>query len=149
MLRLTRLQRKQTNTMRIVMGLYYYFPYVSGLSVYTKHLAEALVEHNYEVTVITSCYDRSLDKEQTMNGVRVIRVPVLLRFNKGVIMPTFVPMLYQHGKKADILLLHLPLAEASVITRLLPGKVLINYICDIRLNGRGIAKTLLEYIAYQ
>ncbi|GAK57885.1 putative glycosyltransferase [Candidatus Vecturithrix granuli] len=135
--------------MRIVMGLYYYFPYVSGLSVYTKHLAEALVENGYEVTVITSCYDRSLDKEQTMNGVRVIRVPVLLRLNKGVLMPTFVPMLYQHGKKADILLLHLPLAEASVITRLFPRKVLINYICDIRLNGRGIGKTLLEYLAYQ
>ncbi len=121
---------KKRFDMKIVMGLYYYFPYVSGLSVYTKHLAEALAENGHEVTV-------------------VIRVPVFLRFNKGVLMPTFVPTLYRYGKTADILLLHLPLAEASIIARLLSAKVLINYICDIRLNGKGIAKTLLEYVTYQ
>jgi len=135
--------------MHIVMGLYYYFPYVSGLSVYTKYLAEAFAEKGHDVTVITSRYDRTLDLAQTMNGVKIIRVPVLLRVNKGVIMPMFVPILHQYGKKADVLLLHLPMAEAGLMARLLPNATLINYICDIRLNGKGVAKTLIEYVAYQ
>lgn len=134
--------------MKILMGLYYYFPYVSGLSVYTKNLAEGLVEKGHTVTVITSRYDASLDTAQTIHGVDIVRVPVWFKLNKGVIMPMFIPTMWKFGRTADVVVLHLPLTEASIITHLFPAKTVLNYICDVRLNGRGIMTTLLEIGVY-
>ena len=134
--------------MKIVMGLYYYFPYVSGLSVYTKNLAEALVERGHEITVITSRYDATFDREQQVNGVKIIRVPVIFRLNKGVIMPMFVPTMYAFGKTADVVMLHLPCAEAALVARLFPQKLIIKYHCDLRLSGRRLVTMLLESVAY-
>ena len=54
-----------------------------------KRLATALAQRGHQVTVLTSHYDQSLPAEEVIDGVRVVRAPVLLRISKGVIMPTF------------------------------------------------------------
>src|SRR5688572_3327165 len=72
-----------SDRMRILFALTYYRPHVSGLTIYVQRLAEALAERGHQVSVLTSQFDRTLPATELLNGVRVTRVPVALRLNKG------------------------------------------------------------------
>ena len=75
--------------MKILFALTYYRPYVSGPIIYVENLGRALVARGHEVTLLTSHYDVGLPHEEWLDGMRVVRVPVLFRLSKGVIMPSF------------------------------------------------------------
>ena len=75
--------------MKILFILTYYRPHVSGLTIYVERLATALAQRGHQVTVLTSQYSKDLSQTETVQGVRVVRVPVAWRLNKGVIMPGF------------------------------------------------------------
>jgi len=62
--------------MKILTVLTYYRPHTSGLTIYAERLARAFARRGHEVTVMTTQYDRSLPRDEMMDGVRVIRVPV-------------------------------------------------------------------------
>ena len=85
--------------MKILIELTYYRPHTSGLTIYAERLATALAGRGHQVTVLTSQYDKSLPREEMMEGVRVVRVPVLLRISKGVIMPTLGITRFAHGQR--------------------------------------------------
>jgi glycosyltransferase involved in cell wall biosynthesis len=122
--------------MRILTVLTYYRPHTSGLTIYAERLARAFVKRGHQVTVMTTRYDKSLPREEMMDGVRVIRVPVLLRISKGVIAPTFgliaTKLVWQH----DVVQLHLPQFDAPgvALRACLFGKpVVLTYHCDLLL----------------
>ena len=46
---------------KVLIGLTYYFPYISGLSQYAKLLAEGLVKDGYRVEIITSKFENKLE----------------------------------------------------------------------------------------
>ena len=75
--------------MKILTVLTYYRPHTSGLTIYAERLARAFAKRGHQVTVMTTQYDPSLPREETLDGVRIIRVPVAFRISKGVIAPTF------------------------------------------------------------
>ncbi len=83
--------------MRILTVLTYYRPHTSGLTIYAERLARAFVRRGHQVTVMTTQYDKSLPREEIMDGVRIIRVPVAVRISKGVLAPTFGLGLNQAG----------------------------------------------------
>ena len=72
-----------------------------------------------------------------MNGVRVVRVPVLLRISKGVIMPTFPKVATELIRQHDVLSVHLPQFEASLLAFLgrfvVRRPVILTYHCDLQL----------------
>jgi glycogen synthase len=70
--------------MKILTVLTYYRPHTSGLTIYAERLARAFVKRGHQVTVMTTQYDPSLPREEMMDGVKVIRVPVAARVSKGV-----------------------------------------------------------------
>ena len=94
--------------MRVLIALTYYRPHYSGLTIYSERLAKALAARGHEVTVLTSQFDKSLPLEETVDGVRVIRMPVLMRLSKGVIMPSIPFRAWKEIRKADVVNLHLP-----------------------------------------
>src|SRR5687768_14591676 len=98
--------------MRILLALTYYRPYVSGLTIYVERLGRALADRGHEVTVLTSQYAPELPREQRIDGVRVVRVPVAARISKGVIMPTFGLIATRLARQHDVLSIHLPQFDA-------------------------------------
>jgi glycosyltransferase involved in cell wall biosynthesis len=131
------------NRKKVLLVLYYYHPYVSGLSVYAKQIAEGLVERGYEVTVLTSRYDKTLP-EEVIGGVRIKRCPVWLTLGKGVIMPTFWLQMIQLGRHHDYINPHLPQADSGLASLFLPKKkMIVTYHCDINL-GDGLVNELVE-----
>ncbi len=69
--------------MRILVVLTYYRPHTSGLTIYAERLARALVLGGHEVTVLTSQFDKTLPREETSDGVKIIRTPFYLESAKA------------------------------------------------------------------
>jgi glycosyltransferase involved in cell wall biosynthesis len=127
------------------MPLYYYHPYVSGVSVCAKRVAEGLVKRGYSVTVVTSRHEKDLPKEEVINGVRVIRRPVLLKLGKGVIMPTFWFDIIRFARKNDYVNPHLPMADSGISALFIPKhKTVTTYQCDINLGGGVLDKVIAK-----
>ena len=126
--------------MKILEVLTYYRPHVSGLTIYVERLCEALAAQGHEVTVLTSRFDPSLPLEETVRGVKIIRVPVALRISKGVIMPTFGIKATRWARWADVMHLHLPQFDAPGLAlrgRILGRPVVLTYHCDLQLPTGG------------
>ena len=51
--------------MKILIGLTYYRPHVSGVTVYAQRLARGLAEKGHEVTVLTSPSRRSFSRRRS------------------------------------------------------------------------------------
>jgi hypothetical protein len=60
--------------MKILTVLTYYRPHTSGLTIYAERLARAFARRGHQVTVMTTQYDPSLLLEETMDGVKIVRV---------------------------------------------------------------------------
>ena len=129
--------------MKILQVLTYYRPHVSGLTIYVERLCRALVRQGHEVTVLTSQYENDLPREEMMDGVRIVRVPVAFRVSKGVIMPTFGHHATKLALWADIMHLHLPQFDAPGLAlrgRLMRRPVVLTYHCDLQLPQGGFNK---------
>jgi glycosyltransferase involved in cell wall biosynthesis len=101
-----------------------------------QRLATALVRRGHNVTVLTSQYDPSLPQREWMDGVYVVRAPVLARVSKGVLMPSFGWLASALAIQHDAMSLHLPQFDASGLAlrgRLFRQPVVLTYHCDLQL----------------
>ena len=120
--------------MKILTVLTYYRPHTSGLTIYAERLARAIAKHGHHVTVMTTQYDPSLPREETMDGVKVIRVPVAARVSKGVLAPTFGFVATKLVAQHDVVQLHLPQFDAPGVAfrgRLFGKPAVLTYHCDL------------------
>jgi glycosyltransferase involved in cell wall biosynthesis len=101
-----------------------------------ERLAKSLVKLGHEVTVLTSQYEKDLPNKEIVDGVKIVRAPVLFRISKGVIMPTFGWLAWKLVSSHDVVHLHLPQFDAAGVAFrgwLLKKPSLITYHCDLRL----------------
>ena len=122
--------------MKILTVLTYYRPHTSGLTIYAERLAQAFVKRGHQVTVMTTQYDPSLPREEMMDGVKVIRVPVLARVSKGVLAPTFGFVATKLAWQHDVVQMHLPQFDAPGVAfraRLFDKPAVLTYHCDVQL----------------
>jgi glycosyltransferase involved in cell wall biosynthesis len=120
--------------MRILIVLTYYRPHTSGLTIYAERLAKALARRGHQVTVMTSQFDKSLPRDEYMDEVHIVRVPVMFRLSKGVIMPTFGPLANKLVAENDWVQLHLPQFDAAGVAlrgRMAKKPTVITYHCDL------------------
>lgn len=136
--------------MRILFVLTYYRPHVSGLTIYVERLAKELARRGHSVTVLTSQYERQLTREETVDGVKVIRSPVLFRVSKGVIMPTFGFQATRLVRQHDVISLHLPQFDAAGVAargRLMKKPTTLTYHCDLTLPP-GIFNRVVNQVVH-
>jgi glycosyltransferase involved in cell wall biosynthesis len=122
--------------MHILTGLTYYRPNTSGLTIYAERLARAFARRGHQVTILTSQFDRSLPRFDCMEGVKVIRIPPLMRISKGLLMPAMPFEAWKLVRQADVVNLHMPQLDAAYIAwfgKLMKKPVVLTYHCDLRL----------------
>ena len=122
--------------MKIFIALTYYTPHISGLTVYAQRLAKALVIKGHQVKILTMQYDPNLPKNEVIDGVEIIRVPIIARISKGCIAPT----IGFHATKlclwADAVHLHMPQFDAAGIafrSKMLNKPTILTYHCDLKM----------------
>ncbi len=134
--------------MKILTVLTYYRPHTSGLTIYAERLARAFAKRGHEVTVMTTHFDPSLPLEENMDGVRIIRVPVLARVSKGVIAPTFGWVATKLAWEHDVVQMHLPQFDAPGVAlraRLFGKPAVLTYHCDVQLP-QGLFNRLVNTV---
>jgi glycosyltransferase involved in cell wall biosynthesis len=120
--------------MKILTVLTYYRPHTSGLTIYAERLARAFAKRGHQVTVMTTQFEPSLPREETIDGVKVIRIPVAARVSKGVIAPTFGWVATKLVAQHDVVQLHLPQFDAPGVAlrgRLFGKPAVLTYHCDL------------------
>jgi glycosyltransferase involved in cell wall biosynthesis len=85
---------------------------------------------------MTAQYDPSLPREENLDGVKIIRVPVMFRLSKGVIAPTFGWVATKLAADHDVVQMHLPQFDAPGVAlraRLFRKPAILTYHCDLLL----------------
>lgn len=120
--------------MKILLVLNYYYPYISGLSETVRMLAEGLSKNKgNKVTVLCSNHDKLVDRE-IINGVEVLRAPILFKISKGTVSLKFITMARKLSKEYDIVCLVTPMLESGLLFKLIDKKKLVMaYHCDVNL----------------
>jgi glycosyltransferase involved in cell wall biosynthesis/SAM-dependent methyltransferase len=101
--------------MNILVTLTYYHPHWTGLTAYAKRLAEGLAARGHRVTVLTSQHNKDLPLDETIGGVRVVRVPSVARISRTVIMPSYPATLARLLAEHDLVHVHTPMPETLLV----------------------------------
>jgi glycosyltransferase involved in cell wall biosynthesis len=123
---------------------------VSGLTIYAERLAQALQRRGHQVTVLTSHHEPHLPREEQVEGVRVVRVPVAFRLSKGVIMPTFGMHALRQVREHDVLSVHLPQFDAwglALRGRVFRKPCVLTYHCDLELP-EGALNRVIDQVTF-
>lgn len=127
--------------MKIVFSVTYYHPYISGLSVYVKRLAEELSKRGHEVQVLCMKHDPELADEEVVGGVRVTRARPLVRLSKGFLSVDWIVKSVRMARSADAIVVNLPQAEGWImaLAAKLGGKRIVAvYHCEVDLPNKMV-----------
>lgn len=125
-------------------------PYISGITVHAQRLAFALSEHGHSVTIATSQLDRKLPKNETKDGVHIVRIPIAIKFHKGFFMPSYIFNISKQVNKSEIVVSHLPQFESvfvAIIAKIFRKKYHVIYHCEVKLPD-GFLNNIIESVLY-
>ncbi len=134
--------------MKILFSISYYTPYVSGLTLYVKRLAEALVKKNYFISVVTIRYKKRLSLEESIDGVRVIRAKPLFQISKGFVSIDWFLKSWKEVRRADVVIVNLPQFEGiipSFFAKIQGKKLVAIYHCEVVLP-EGVFNRLVNWL---
>jgi len=135
---------------KILQVLTYYRPHTSGLTIYVERLSKALAGRGHQVTVLTSRFDESTPEHEVVEGVRIVRVPVVARISKGVIMPSFGLVATGEVRSHDVVHLHLPQFDAAGVAlraRAFGKPAVLTYHCDLELPA-GLGNRVVNQVVH-
>jgi glycosyltransferase involved in cell wall biosynthesis/SAM-dependent methyltransferase len=136
--------------MKILSVVTYYHPHWTGLTVHAVKVAEGLAARGHEVTVLTTRHSPELPRDEMLNGVRVIRLQPVSRFNRGMITPAFPHAAWKLVAMHDVVQIHTPLPEALVVAlacRAQGRPLLMTHHGDV-VMPKGVTDQALEKLAY-
>jgi glycosyltransferase involved in cell wall biosynthesis len=121
---------------RILVGITYYYPNISGVSVYAKILAEELAKTN-SAKIITARFQRKLLENEELNGVKIQRISGW-QIGKGFLMWRYPIESFKTVKNCDIINCHLPSLESFWLAlwgKILNKKIVITHHCEFGFSG--------------
>ena len=103
--------------LRILICILYYLPHRTGMQLYIQRIAEELVKRGHSVTVLVAKHQPELKAEETINGVRIVRLwapPIPI--SRGMIMPSYPVAAYKLIKSHDVVSIHTPMLETALVS---------------------------------
>lgn len=124
---------------RVLIVVNYFYPYVSGVSEYTRNLARELSKQ-YDVTVLTGKHRADLPQMEDLEGYTVIRSEPLFFLDKGYVSFDFIRKFRALSSKVDIVNLHLPMLECGLFGILTNKPLIVTYQCDLAIVGSVLSR---------
>lgn len=131
--------------MKLLFSITYYHPYVSGLTICVKRLAEHFAQ-KHAVSILTLQDKQSLLLEESINTVKVTRAVPLLKINKGFLSWDFIIKSFKLVQQHDVIVINLPQVEGiipALFGRLLGKRVVTIYHCEVQLP-QGIINSIIQ-----
>jgi glycosyltransferase involved in cell wall biosynthesis len=146
-------QAPASANLRILICILYYLPHRTGMQLYIQRIAEELVRRGHEVTILAARHLPDLARDETINGVRVIRLtvpPYMPPISRGMIMPAYpwaaAALMQQH----DVVSVHTPMLETALIAflaRLTRKPVVVTHHGDLLLPS-GLGNRIIQATMY-
>ncbi len=139
----------ESSTLRILIALQYYVPHRTGLTLHVQRVAEALVRRGHRVTVLTARYTDGLERDEVINGVRVIRLWAPIHVSRGMIMPPYLWAAFRLLREHDVVSIHTPMLETAVfafLARLLKKGLIITHHGDLILPNSWKNRFIMWFI---
>lgn len=134
--------------MRILFSLTYYTPYISGLTLYVRRIAESL-SNRYECTVLCMQHDKELPMEESIRGIRVVRTKPDMKLSKGFFSIDWLFKSWHEVKAADVIFINLPQPEGLIpafFGRLAGKKIISVYHCELVLPGAILSRFIEKIV---
>jgi len=134
----------ETKKLKILFCILYYLPHRTGMPIYVQRIGEELVRRGHEVTVLSVKHQPYLKRDETVNGVRIVRLwapPIPI--SRGMIMPMYPIAAYLLMRTHDVVSVHTPMLETallSVLAGLTGRKTIPTHHGDLILPEGGINK---------
>ena len=103
-----------TDKVKILICLLYYLPHRTGMQLYIERVSEELVRRGHEVTILCARHRPELAPEETINGVRIVRLwapPIPI--SRGMVMPMYPFAAYRLIKQHDVVSIHTPMLHTA------------------------------------
>jgi glycosyltransferase involved in cell wall biosynthesis/SAM-dependent methyltransferase len=120
------------------------------LTAHAVKVAEGLAARGIEVTVLTVRHSPELERDEVINGVRVVRLQPVSRFSRGMITPALLWAAPYLIAQNDVVQIHSPLPEGPIIAaacRLLRRPLLMTHHGDLVMPP-GLFNQMLQNIGY-
>lgn len=137
--------------LKILVALQYYLPHRTGVPIHVQRVAEQLVTRGHEVTILTARHMIDLPRDETINGVRLVRLWAPLRVSRGMIMPAYPWAAWGLIRQHDVVWLHTPMLETAlmaVLTRLAGKRLIATHHGDLILPP-GLFNRFVRWFTYQ
>lgn len=118
-------------SLRVLQLNKYYFPHIGGIERVVQQVAEGLAEET-QMTVLVSAEDKKYH-EETMNGVKLIRLPRHIRFGSMPISFSVFGTLRKLAKEQDVIHLHMPfpIGDLACLLSGYKGKIVLWWHSDV------------------
>ena len=137
--------------MKILCALQYYLPHRTGVPIHVQRVSEELVRRGHEVTILAARHSIDLPRDETINGVRIVRLWAALRVSRGMVMPAYPWAAMGLIRLHDVVWLHTPMLETALMTVLsgLQGKrVVATHHGDLILP-QGLFNRFVRWFTFQ
>jgi len=102
--------------LKILAALQYYLPHRTGVPIHLQRVAEKLVQRGHQVTILAARHSIDLPRDETINGVRLVRLWAPLRVSRGMVMPAYPYAAWGLIRQHDVVWLHTPMLETALMT---------------------------------
>lgn len=105
--------------LKILSALLYYLPHRTGPPIHLQRVAEALVRRGHQVTILAARHHIDLPRDETINGVRIVRLWTLpIHISRGMIMPAYPWAAWGLIRQHDVVWTHTPMLETALLALL-------------------------------
>ncbi len=137
--------------LKILICLLYYVPHYTGYTIHVQDVAEALAARGHEVTVLCARHDFNLPRDETVRGVRIVRLWAPIRLSRAMVMPTYPLALWAFMRNYDLIFANTPSFETwmiSLAARLTGKSVVSTHHGDLVLPP-GLTNRLIRSVTFQ
>lgn len=134
--------------LKILIALQYYLPHRTGVPLHLQRVAERLVERGHTVTVVAARHHPALPRDETINGIRIVRLWPGLRVSRGMVMPAYPWALWFFLRTHDVVWLSTPMLEtslAAVMARWMNRGLISTHHGDLVLPSGGFNKFVSDF----
>ncbi|PIV62974.1 hypothetical protein COS12_00295 [Candidatus Roizmanbacteria bacterium CG01_land_8_20_14_3_00_33_9] len=128
----------------------YFYPYVSGLTVYPLRILTHLSKQ-HKITVLTFPHSHNLLNNQKHNDLLIRRIPYNFVLSKGFISLRSIIIFWNQVKNNDIIIINLPNFEAWLLVlfaKIHKKPILAIYLCEVKLDY-SIVDRIIEFFLNQ
>ncbi len=134
--------------MRILFFSPYYYPYISGLTMYPYRIIEHL-KNKHHITVLT--FQKPSTKKQNFSDrkIKIHYMPYLFTFSKGFISPQSLFFFAKELSLHDVVFLNLPSVEGlflALYARFLHKKIISLFHCNVILSHKNPIHYIVEKV---